>query len=217
MIIGEDVNMLTMYFIRHGESVGNSENRFRGQHDYDLTVNGIRQAEALGNELSKIEFDCIYSSPLDRAKKTAQIIARDAAEVISMEELTNVSLGGWENQPKENIRKTHPDLWKLWVTEPEKLDFIGMETFATVQKRAFECIMQLIPKHQNGTIAIVTHRAVLKPLFAKMLDITGRYFWKIDLDTASYSIAEYRAEKGFTFTCINQNKHLKHYIREDLG
>jgi broad specificity phosphatase PhoE len=209
--------MLTMYFIRHGESAGNSENRFRGRHDFDLTVNGIRQAEALGNELSKIEFDCIYSSPLARAKKTAQIIARDSAKVTLVEELTNVSLGSWENQPKQNIRQKYPDLWKLWVTEPEKLDFEGMETFATVQKRAFQFLKQLIPKHQKDAIAIVTHRAVLKPLFAKMLGISGNYFWKIDLDTASYSIAEYRSEKGFTFTSINQNKHLSQYIREDLG
>ena len=208
---------MIVYFIRHGESVGNKENRFRGRHDFDLNNNGVRQAEALKNELSGIKFDCIYSSPLMRAKKTARIISRDRTPVLSAEELINVNLGSWENQPKENIRNEYPELWETWLTAPEELKFEGMETLIAVQKRAYHFMMQLVSNHPDQTIAIVTHRAVLKPLFAALLGISGRYFWKIDIDTASYSIAEFRPERGFTFTCINQNKHLESFIREDLG
>lgn len=209
--------MLVIYFIRHGESVGNKENRFRGRHNFDLSANGINQAEALKNELSDITFNCIYTSPLIRAKKTAEIISQDRAEVISSEELINVSLGSWENQIKGDIKNKYPDLWDTWLTAPEELNFEGMETFAEVQRRSYQFIMQVVPRHPDQTIAIVSHRAVLKPLFAVLLGMTGRYFWKIDIDTASYSIAEFRPQRGFTFTCINQNKHLKNFIREDLG
>ena len=209
--------MLVIYFIRHGESVGNKENRFRGRHDFDLSDNGINQAEALKNELSDISFDRIYTSPLMRAKKTAEIISRDRAEVISSEEMINVSLGSWENQIKDDIKNKYPELWNTWLTAPEELNFEGMETFAEVQRRSYQFIMQLVPRHPDQTIAIVSHRAVLKPLFAALLGITGHYFWKIDIDTASYSIAEFRPQRGLTFTCINQNKHLKNFIRENLG
>jgi broad specificity phosphatase PhoE len=92
-----------------------------------------------------------------------------------------------------------------------------METLQMVQQRAFRFVQKMIEVHANGRIVIVTHRAVLKPLFAKMLDISKNYFWKIELDTASYSVADYREDRGFTFTSINQNKHLQVYIREDLG
>jgi probable phosphoglycerate mutase len=64
---------------------------------------------------------------------------------------------------------------------------------------------------------VVSHRAVLKPLFATMLGMSEPYFWKIQLDTASYSISEYHPERGFTFTMINQNRHLPDYLREELG
>jgi broad specificity phosphatase PhoE len=174
--------MLVIYFIRHGESVGNKENRFRGRHNFDLSANGINQAEALKNELSDITFNCIYTSPLIRAKKTAEIISQDRAEVISSEELINVSLGSWENQIKGDIKNKYPDLWDTWLTAPEELNFEGMETFAEVQRRSYQFIMQVVPRHPDQTIAIVSHRAVLKPLFAALLGMTGRYFWKIDID-----------------------------------
>jgi len=209
--------MVTIYFIRHGESVGNKENRFRGRFDFELNENGIRQAEALRDELSAVKFAAIYSSPLSRAERTAIIIARDQVRIHCCEELTNIHLGSWENQPKALIREKYPQLWQTWLTAPEDLAFEGMETFAQVQQRAYGFIIQLLPRHSNQTIAVVSHRAVLKPLFAAILGIRGQYFWKFDIDTAAYSIAEYRSERGFTLTNLNQNKHLANFIREDLG
>lgn len=209
--------MLELYFIRHGESVGNREDRFRGRHDFQLNQNGIRQAEALRDELRGIPFDAVYSSPLSRALKTAQIMADGKIPVTIRDGFNNISLGDWENELKSTIRENYPDLWKLWKTVPEKLDFPGMETLARVRKRAYKVLTSVMKSHEDGRIAIVTHRAVLKPLFAEMLNIPEPYFWKLHIDTASYSIAEYLPERGFTFTVINQTKHLKDFIREDLG
>jgi len=209
--------MVTLYFIRHGESVGNRENRFRGRFDFELNENGIRQAEALSAGLSSVKFELIYTSPLIRAEKTARIVARNERKVCRRDELTNIHLGSWENQPKELIRAKYPQLWDTWLTHPEDLAFEGMETFAQVQQRAYQFILGILPLHHDQTIAVVSHRAVLKPLFAAILEIRGRYFWKFDIDTAAYSIVEYRPERGFTFTNLNQNRHLKSFIREDLG
>lgn len=209
--------MLEIYFIRHGESAGNREDRFRGRFDFPLNENGIRQAEALREELSTIEFNAIYSSPLRRALQTAEILSDHRQPVIIEDGFNNISLGEWENTPKAVVREKYPDLWKLWTTTPEKLAFPGMETLAQVQKRSYDALQKLIQKHSEGRIAIVTHRAVIKPLFAAMLNIPEPYFWKIHMDTAGYSIAEFRPERGFTFTLINQYKHLIDFVREDLG
>ena len=209
--------MLEMYFIRHGESAGNKENRFRGRYDFPLNENGIRQAKALRDTLREIPFDAIYSSPLSRALQTAQILANNQMEVTIDQGFINISLGEWENTPKETVKQKYPDLWQLWLTQPEKLSFPGMETLAEVQQRSFRRVMELVQKHQEGRIAVVTHRAVLKPLFAAMLRIPEPYFWKLHIDTAAYSIATYSPEREFTFLQINQNKHLKSYVREDLG
>ncbi len=64
-------------FLRHGESVGNAEERFQGQSDYPLTDAGRRQAEALAERWVRdgMWFDVVISSPLARARETATIIA----------------------------------------------------------------------------------------------------------------------------------------------
>jgi broad specificity phosphatase PhoE len=209
--------VLGIYFIRHGESIGNKEQRFRGQHDFQLSENGIRQVRALRQELSGIQFEAVYSGPLQRTLKTAQIIADSRAPVIEAAGFTNIALGAWENQPKAFISQKYPELWQIWLTQPEKLVFEGMETLPMVQNRAFQALQELLPEHPAGNIAVVSHRAVLKPLFAAMLGMSEPYFWKIQLDTASYSLAEYRPESGFTFTVINQNRHLQDFMREELG
>jgi probable phosphoglycerate mutase len=208
---------LEIFFIRHGESVGNKENRFRGRHDFVLSENGFKQAEALRRELEQTDFDAVYSSPLKRALDTARAICPPYLNVQTDEDINNISLGPWENQPKTDISRKYPDLWQIWLTQPEALFFEGMETLAMVQERTFHFVNKMIDKYCPGRIAVVSHRAVLKPLFARMLGIPKNYFWKIELDTASYSVAEYNEDRGFTFTIINQNRHLSEYIREDLG
>jgi broad specificity phosphatase PhoE len=209
--------MLEIYLVRHGESVGNREDRFRGRHDFPLNENGIRQARALYQELSSVRFDAIYSSPLKRAFTTAEILANKRPVLKIDNGFTNISLGDWENRKKSEIREGYPDLWKLWTTEPEKLNFPGMETLAQVSERSYKSLQKLIKSHPKGIIAIVSHRAVIKPLIAAVLNIPEPYFWKVHMDTAAYSILEYRKERGFTLTGLNFNNHLVNFIREDLG
>lgn len=209
--------MLEIYFVRHGETTGNREDRFRGRYDFPLNENGIRQAEALRDELGSVSFDAIYSGPLRRTMQTADIVANGKTSVIPEEGFTNISLGAWENTPKEVVRKQFPEAWRLWTTTPEKLSFPGMETLARVRERSYRALLKRMRQHPDGRIMVVTHRAVIKPLFAAILNIPEPYFWKIHMDTAAYSIAEHREERGFTFTLINQTKHLGDFVREDLG
>jgi broad specificity phosphatase PhoE len=209
--------MLEIYFIRHGESVGNKENRFRGRFDFPLNRNGIRQAELLHQKLFSVKFDTVYTSPLKRAVTTAEILASNRAPVKIEDGFTNIYLGVWENMLKSDVSKTYPDLWKLWKTTPEKLNFPGMETIETVKKRSLTALNKIINGHPSGIIGVVTHRAVLKPLFAGILKMAQPYFWKIQIDTAAYSIAEYQPKMGLIFTLINEHAHLENFIREDLG
>ncbi|HET9721961.1 MAG TPA: histidine phosphatase family protein [Candidatus Saccharimonadales bacterium] len=67
--------MKKLYFIRHGESEANKNKVFAGRWDIPLTEEGIRQAHRAGKSARELEIDCIVSSPLQRAKHTAEIIA----------------------------------------------------------------------------------------------------------------------------------------------
>jgi len=100
------------------------------------------------------------------------------------------------------------------VGNPEKLQVEDMETLYEVQKRAKICLDNLVSKHKGETLAVVSHRAVLKPLIAACLNIASPYFWRIHLDTASYSLLSHKEGRGYCLVQLNQTKHLKEYVTE---
>ena len=203
--------------VRHGESEGNKEKVFRGRKDFPLTENGIKQAKNLAQALSVFDFKRVYTSPLQRALYTAKIIAETKnAEVIIEEGFTNIYLAEWEGKPKEEIKEKYPDLWNIWITTPENLRIPGIETLDEVQKRAKETLIKIIHNEKEESFVVVTHRAVLKPLIAGILGIKKPYFWRIHLDTASYSIIEYQDKRGFTLTLLNETGHLEEFIVEKV-
>ena len=202
-------------FVRHGECEGNIEGLFRGRTDFPLNHRGLVQAQDLSQELKKFSINNIYSSPLKRARQTAEAIGKKCGVKIKIEKgFHNIELGNWEGLKKDKIAEQYPEEWELWKNNPEVLKIDGMETLYNVQKRAKECLDKLVLENKGKTFVVVSHRAVLKPLIAACLNIPPPYFWKVHLDTASYSLLSHRAEKEYCLVQLNQNKHLKDFFSE---
>lgn len=210
--------MLRIYLIRHGETAGNKEGRFRGRTDFPLNKRGLKQAESLANELKDINFSLIYSSPLSRAQKTVEIINKfHNCTVKICEEINNAYLGNWEGQLKIEVKEKFPNLYQLWLENPEKLNVKGMERINQIKKRSGKFIREITRKiddNEEKSIAVVSHRAVIKPMIADLIGIKSPYFWKIHMETAAYSIVEYTAQRGFLLYQLNQNRHLNDFIVE---
>lgn len=207
----------TLIFIRHGECEGNRAGLFRGRIDFPLNKNGIRQAEALREEIRRFKIDVVYTSPLSRALKTAEIIGEPHGLTPVVEEgFNNITLGLWEGRVKSEVEREYPREWRIWVTVPEELDLPGLERLEDVKERAYSALLKILERHEGEVIAIVTHRAVLKPLFAAMFEVKKPYFWKFHFDTASYSVVEHRRERGFTLVLLNETKHLSNFVIEEV-
>ncbi|OGD13845.1 phosphoglycerate mutase [Candidatus Atribacteria bacterium RBG_19FT_COMBO_35_14] len=201
--------------VRHGECEGNIKGMFRGRADFPLNERGFIQVQDLAQELKNFPLKHIYTSPLSRARQTAEAISLQCRVGVKIEErFNNIELGSWEGRLKKEIAQEYPKEWDLWVNNPEKLRVEDMETLYDVQKRAKACLDSLASEHDGENIAVVTHRAVLKPLIAACLNIASPYFWKIHLDTASYSLISHKKERGYCLIQLNQNKHLKEYVTE---
>jgi phosphoserine phosphatase len=201
--------------VRHGECRGNREGLFRGRSDFPLNEVGLSQAIELAKEVKLFQPIRIFTSPLSRARQTAEAISRECN--IEIEErfgMNNIELGPWEGKFKEFIAQKYPEQWQVWLNEPEKLTVSGMESLDQVQKRAKKDLDDLIKQYFGKTIVIISHRAVLKPLIAACLGINKPYFWRIHLDTASYSILHFEKKQGFILVQLNQNKHLNEFISE---
>jgi len=210
-----DSNKTIIILARHGECRGNREGLFRGRSDFPLNELGISQAKELAKELQQFKPDKIFTSPLSRAKQTADIIGQISNKEVEVRpDMNNIELGPWEGKSKDYIAQQYPEEWKTWINEPEELKIPGMEPLEQLKLRVREDLDSLIEQYYGKNIVIVSHRAVLKPLIASCLGIRKPYFWRVHLDTASYSILHYKKSRGFILVQLNQNKHLKEYISE---
>jgi broad specificity phosphatase PhoE len=157
-------------FLRHGESVGNAEERFQGQSDFPLTERGRRQAMELAERWLKdrMKFDLVLTSPLSRARETAELIASKLNVLVEADAL-------WlERDAGEVAGLTREEALKLYP-EPEfttPYDSFGEngEGDWELYLRAGKAVHELI-KRPAGKYLIVTHGGLLNKVMYVILGI----------------------------------------------
>ena len=111
--------MSRLILARHGQSVSNAVRRFQGVQDVALSELGERQAAALGQALRHRRVAAVYTSPLERARRTAEIAVEGLGlSVTQVHELRELSLGDWEGQTVEEISRLPGDPYTQWVRDP---------------------------------------------------------------------------------------------------
>lgn len=143
-------------FVRHGETNLNyPERRMQGISDYDLNINGIKQAEEIRDKLAEEDFDIIISSPLKRAKHTAEIINEfKKIEIIYDDRIIERNYGQLEG--------------KLFNTEYCNLDYdfesIGGESIDTYKARLKDFIFEIKKKYYDKKVLVVAHNGIISVL-----------------------------------------------------
>ena len=143
--------MTEIFVVRHGETVENSQRICQGQTEGTLTPNGFAQAEAVSKELSGVKFDAIYTSPLKRARLTAEIIQKHQAEtpIFELKHLMERGMGEMEGkQFPDNFDYTSP------INDAEPL----IDMF----NRVVESLKYIAQNHPNQQVAIVTHGITIR-------------------------------------------------------
>ena len=99
---------MTWFFVRHGQSIYNLENKFTGWHNPSLSELGEKQALETAKKLSKYDIDVVYSSALSRSKETAEIIIKNhpgsTKDIISDQLLNERNYGNWSGKNKEEVK-----------------------------------------------------------------------------------------------------------------
>jgi len=204
---------MEIFFVRHGETKGNKEKRFRGRTDYPLNENGRRQARKLKKKLEKFSFDKLFTSPLKRAYETAEIIKPNILEINVSDIINNVDVGDWSNVKKDDVEKNYPELFKIWINNPEDIKFPNGESIESLYNRAGEFLDNLV-KMDYERVLIVSHRSIMKCMFAYILGMKENYFWKFYFNNASYSTVNYSKNRGYLLTMLNESCHLDGFVIE---
>lgn len=176
---------MKLYFIRHGETIYNQEDRFQGLCDSALTKEGQRQALAFADFFSKKEIRKIYSSPLPRSKITAEIIAQQVkVPIIIGENLREICYGEWEGKNKAELKDAR--LWEIRKTNRYSFVHPGVydgnigESYEQQYLVLAKFLEKLLKESKEENILIVSHLGIQRNAL--------RFFKKCsDEEVADYS------------------------------
>jgi broad specificity phosphatase PhoE len=186
------VTMTEIILVRHGETNYNTSEIFRGRVDVPLNEHGIRQAELLGEYLSKEKIITVYSSPLRRAVRTAEAIAgRHSLDVNVVNDLNDIDCGEWQGLTLKEVQQRYEEIYQDWVDTPEQVRLPGGESLEDVKNRALPFVQDAVDQCRTGTLVLVSHRVVNKVLICALLGLTNSFFWNFQLDTGGISRFHY--------------------------
>lgn len=160
-----------IHLIRHGEPETGFTRRFLGRLDPCLSPEGIAQAKTVADKVRLLEPGRIFTSPLRRAKETADIIARAcgmAAEVNPL--LLEINFGQLEGLTFKEASAVFPGVTDSWQALAGDFSFPGGENFRDFDRRCEEAA-QLARACPEETVVLVAHGGVLRGILCHLLAI----------------------------------------------
>ena len=152
--------------------------------------------------------DAVYSSPLKRALKTAEMIAGyHKLDVEIAPGLIDFDFGEWQGLPHQEVKDKYKELYAEWVKNPRQVKMPSGESLGDVRKRAIGVVNNIIVKY-GGTVVLMSHRVVNKVLICALLGLDNSHFWNIRLDTCGITTFAYENEQ-FILTEHNNTSYLK--------
>ncbi|MER5426143.1 bifunctional RNase H/acid phosphatase [Streptosporangium roseum] len=201
----------SLLLLRHGETPLSVERRFSGLGDPELTPNGIAQAEAAAARLSREPYgiQVVVSSPLKRARATAEIVAaRLGLEVIVEEGLREADFGDWEGHTFTEIQRRWPDALAAWLADPSAAP-PGGESFGVAARRVQATGDRLVERYEGRTVLAVSHVTPIKMLLQSALLAPLAALYRMHLDLAALSLIEYYADGPAVVKAFNDTSHLR--------
>jgi broad specificity phosphatase PhoE len=179
--------------IRHGETEWSRARRFAGSRDIALSEAGRRQCEALADALAGVPVAAVYASPLERARITAETIAKPHRLPVTVEaDLREMAFGPWEGLTREEVARREPDRYGVWASSPHELVLAGAERLTDVAARVAPVVDELRNRHAGETIVLVAHAVVVRLIVLGALGLGADRLWAVDASPAGITEIEYQ-------------------------
>lgn len=184
---------MRLIIVRHGESEWNRIGRYQGQLDAPLSAVGLRQAEALADRLRQEPIDAIFTSPLQRAAKTAGAIAcyHPDAPLDLAPALIEIHHGDWQGLLADEVIARYGDGLREWRAHPTRSQMPNGESFTNILKRVLDFKEWLCREFGDRNVLVSTHDVVVKILVADALGMNMDRINRIWVTNASISVVEY--------------------------
>ncbi len=201
---------MLLYLLRHGETDWNVEQRIQGVSDTALNEVGVAQAEALACALRGCSIACVYTSPLRRARRTAEIVAR-ALDAPLLEEagIAELNQGELEGAAFRHLHQTHPEFMEVWQNHPAEARMPGGESLPELQERAWAAMECLLEAHESEVIAAVSHNLAIITILCNILGAELNGFRRLRQHNAAMNIVEHTPQRGWSVVTMNSLAHLQ--------
>lgn len=172
---------MLIYIVRHGETNSNVKGYLQGWTNDPLNENGHKLAVITGQGMKGIKFDYCISSPLIRARETAEIILRETGNNIPIafdDRIKEINMGEWERKKfRPGEREVDEREIKIFFTDPFHFaGFPGGETIAQVCERTQQFLKDLIARDDGKTYLVTTHGFALRAMLNFLYEDKNDYW-----------------------------------------
>ena len=201
-------------FLRHGQAKNNTERVLAGRTEgVPLTDTGMEQAENTAKLLQHMNISAIYSSPIQRAKHTAEIVGKhNSLDVTIDDRLIELDMGKFTGMPYDEIINSHGNVFMKFYNGELEIAHNGVETFTEVKKRVIAIVDHVLEKHPDDNVVLVTHMDPIKAMLSTIVDLSPTNLFDLIIANASLNIFREK-DKKFSISGLN----VMHPSRFDQG
>ncbi|AFC53620.1 bifunctional RNase H/acid phosphatase [Mycobacterium paraintracellulare] len=198
-----------LLLLRHGQTELSVQRRYSGRGNPALTEVGRRQADAAARYLAQRGgISAVFSSPLQRAYDTAAAAAKALGlDVTVDDDLIETDFGAWEGLTFAEAAERDPELHRRWLRDTSTAP-PGGESFDAVHDRVSRIRDRVLATQQGTTVLVVSHVTPIKMLLREALDAGPGILYRLHLDLASLSIAEFYSDGASSVRLVNQTAYL---------
>ena len=195
--------------LRHGQTELSTQRRYSGRGNPALTDVGRHQAEAAAQYLAQRGgIAAVITSPLQRAYDTAAKAAKALGlDVTVDDDLIETDFGAWEGLTFAEAAERDPELHRTWLRDTSIIPPDG-ESFDSVLDRVQRVRGRVTAEHAGETVLVVSHVTPIKTLLRLALDAGPGILYRLHLDLASLSIAEFYPDGGTSVRLVNETSYL---------
>ncbi len=208
-----------LLLVRHGATVLSAEDRFAGSTDVDLSDVGRGQARSLAERLASEPIAAVYASPMRRTVETATIIgAPHNLKPELLAGLREIDHGHWEGLNRAEVESRFPDEYAGWETDPFTFAPEGGEAGINVLARSLPLIRQIVVRHLDQTVLVVSHKATIRLLISSLLGFDARgYRDRLDQHPCCLNILDFRDAVRARLMLFNDVSHYEGVPERMLG
>uniref|UniRef100_A0A7N0TMP1 2-carboxy-D-arabinitol-1-phosphatase n=1 Tax=Kalanchoe fedtschenkoi TaxID=63787 RepID=A0A7N0TMP1_KALFE len=207
--------------VRHGQSTWNAEGRIQGSSNFSvLTEKGESQAEVSRQMLAADQFDVCFASPLNRSKRTAEVIWGSRKEkIITDYDLREIDLYSFQGLLKHEGKSKFGDAYSHWQTDASNFYIDGHYPVRELWSRARSCWKKVLA-YDGRSVLVVAHNAVNQALIGTALGLGPEYFRVLVQSNCGVSALDFSpsSEGSPPYVCLNRlNQTPKSPLAESGG